>query len=113
MYTHGAFIPKLGIIGIFCESRNNIESEFIADRVESMLLLHKHDLLEKSVGVGAPRISAVKEPISGTGYESVVVHIPTHTVSTVNFSYKDPRMLAGVEMNVGIGISGLKLKVKA
>jgi len=112
MYTHGAFIPKLGMLGIYCEAQNPIEAEFIADHVESILILHKDDLLEKSVGIGAPRIGTVKDPISGTGYHSMVVSVPTHTVSTLKYSHKNPQMLNEIGFDLGIGIQGLQLQAK-
>ena len=112
MFTHGAFVPKLGLVGIYCEARNPVEAEFIASKIESILILHKDELYEKSVGVGAPSISAVSEPISGTKYFSVLVTVPTNTQSTIRFSYKNPQMLQDIAMDMGIGTEGVKVKVK-
>lgn len=112
MYTHGAVIPKLGMVGIYCESQNNIEAEFIADRVESILLLHREDLLEKSVGVETPRVSEVSEPVSGTGFYSVLVSVPTYTVSEIDFAHKNPQMLGDVAAGVGFGSEGLEFRVE-
>ena len=95
--------PRLGYLNIFCESRNEIRSEFIATNVETALLIHKDQLLEMNVGIGDPTLSDVKEPYSGTSFYSMMVSVPTIVIGHASFSVKDPQMLQSIEMEFGVG----------
>ena len=102
LYTSSAVKPRLGYIRIFCESRNEILCDYIATRIEDILTLHKDDLLEKGMVIGEPSLSDINLPISGTGFYSVVVTIPTVINRETSFSVKDPSMLGKLFMELGI-----------
>lgn len=113
MYTATAIKPRLGYLTIFCESRNPIMCDYIATRIEDILTLHKDDFNEKGLIVGDPDLSDVALPVSGTGFYSVSVSVPTKINREVGFSVKDPSMLGGLSVSLAIDDAGHPVEVKA
>ena len=102
MYTHKIVKPRLGYLNIFCESRNDVQSEYIATQIENVLMLHKEELMEKNVLISTPQMSDVKNPVSGTGFFSMVITVPTHVAGRAEFSIDKPQMLNDIEMEWAI-----------
>ena len=112
MYTYSIIKPKLGYIDIFCESINQVQCEYIATLIDTSLMMHKEDLLKMNVGISGTTMGDLKQPYSGSNFNSMVVSVPTIVVSNISYSVKDPRMLQQIEIEFGIENS-LDFKVES
>jgi hypothetical protein len=111
MFTHSIVKPRLGYLSIYCESQIPAYAEFITSQVEMAILMHKEDLAEQNLGIGALTMSDVRKPVSGTKFFSMRISIPTIVVSEAEFSVTNPQMLNSLEIELGIG-SAFDIKVK-
>lgn len=103
MFTHGIVKPRLGYLNIFCESRNDVHSEYLAICVENILMLHKDILMEMDLIIGETSLSDVREPFSGTGFYSILITVPTNIFGVAEFTIDKPEMISGVELELAVG----------
>ena len=111
MYTHNIVTPRLGYLTIYCESSKPVYSEYLASKVEMIILMHKELLLEWNLGIGALGLSEVRLPLSGRKFYSMMITVPTIIISEASYSVTDPQMLDNIEIQFGIG-SAIEFTVK-
>lgn len=111
MYTHNIVTPRLGYLNIYCESSKPVYSEYLASKVEMIILMHKELLLEWNLGIGSLGLSEIENPLSGRKFYSMMITVPTIIISETSYSVTNPQMLDNIEIQFGIG-SAIDFTVK-
>lgn len=103
MFTHSIAKPHLGAVNIYCESRNDVHAEYLATRIESVIIAEEAMLTEQGIMIATPSVSDVQEPLSGTSFYSMVLNVPIMVVGITHVELKDPRMLEDISTAFGVG----------
>lgn len=101
-YYHQVVKPYFGSVNLFCESTNDVQVEYIASRIQSVIIMHRAMLEAKGVAIANPRVSEVQDALSGRSFKSLVVNVPTMVVGRTEYELTNELLLQEASLVLGV-----------